>query len=60
MAEEKKYYIRVPNALVEVSEEVYRVYHQEKRRGYTMNEKDQRNGLTSYQSQKQNWKISIR
>ncbi len=48
MAERKKYYIRVPEALVEVSEEVYRAYHQEKRRGYTMNEKDQRNGLTSY------------
>ncbi len=40
MAEEKKYYIRVPEALVEVSEEVYRAYHQEKRRGYTMDDKD--------------------
>ncbi len=46
--EEKKYYIRVHEALVEVPEKVYRAYHQEKRRGYTMNEKDQRNGLTSY------------
>jgi len=48
MAEEKKYYIRVPESLVEVSEEVYRAYHQEKRRSYTVSEKDQRNGLTSY------------
>ncbi len=48
MAEEKKYYIRVPEALVEVSEEVYRAYHQERRRGNTVNEKDRRNGLTSY------------
>ena len=48
MAEEKKYYIRVPETLVEVTEEVYRAYHQEDRHGRTMEEKDQRNGLASY------------
>lgn len=48
MAEEKKYYIRIPEALVEVTEEVYRAYHQEDRHGRTMEEKDQRNGLASY------------
>ena len=48
MAEEKKYYIRVPEALVEVTEEVYRTYHQEHRHGRTMEEKDRRNGLASY------------
>ena len=46
MAEEKKYYIRVPEALVEVPEEVYRAYYQEKRRGRTVDEKEQRNGIT--------------
>ena len=48
MAEEKKYYIRVPEMLVEVTEEVYRAYHQEDRYGRTMAEKDQRNGLAYY------------
>ena len=48
MAEEKKYYIRIPEALIEVTEEVYRAYHQEYRHGRTMEEKDQRNGLASY------------
>ena len=48
MAEAKKFYIRIPEALVEVTEEVYHAYHQEDRRGRTVEEKDQRNGLTSY------------
>lgn len=49
MAEQENYYIRVPHGpLVEVTEEVYRAYHQEDRRGRTLEEKDQRNGLVSY------------
>ncbi len=48
MAEEKKYYIRVPEALVEVSKDVYLAYHQEERRSRTVTEKDQRNGLAFY------------
>lgn len=48
MAEEKKYYIRIPQALVEVSEEVYLAYYQEDRRRRTVDEKDQRNGTVSY------------
>lgn len=48
MAEEKKYYIRVPEALVEVSADIYFAYYQEKRRGRTLEEKDERNGVESY------------
>ena len=48
MAEHKKYYINVPGALVEVSEGVYFAYYQEKRRGRTLREKDERNGAVSY------------
>lgn len=48
MAEHKKYYIHVPGALVEVSEDVYFAYYQEKRRGRTLREKDERNGAVSY------------
>lgn len=48
MAEHKKYYINVPGALVEVSEGVYFAYYQEKRRGRTLREKDERNGVVSY------------
>ena len=48
MAEQKKYYIHVPGALVEVSEGVYFAYYQEKRRGRTLREKDERNGAISY------------
>ena len=48
MAEQKKYYIHVPGALVEVSEGVYFAYYQEKRRGRTLKEKDERNGAVSY------------
>ncbi len=48
MTEEKKFYIRVPEALVEVPKEVYTAYYQEKRHGRTVDEKEQRNGTTSY------------
>ena len=48
MAEQKKYYIPVPGALVAVSEGVYFAYYQEKRRGRTLREKDERNGAVSY------------
>ena len=45
---EKKYYIRVPEALVEVSKEVYVEFYRSERRLRTLEEKDQRNGLLSY------------
>ena len=49
MAEKENYYIRINHQqLVEVTEEVYRAYYQEERRGRTVEEKDQRYGLTSY------------
>lgn len=48
MAEGRKYYIRVPGALVEVSGDVYFAYHQEERRARTLEEKDRRHGLTRY------------
>lgn len=48
MAEEKKYYIRVPKALVEVPKDVFFAYYQERRRSRTLEEKDQRNGTVSY------------
>ena len=48
MAEQKKYYIHVPGALVEVAEDIYFAYYQEKRRGRTLREKDERNGAISY------------
>ena len=48
MAEQKKYYIHVPGALVEVSEDIYFAYYQEKRRGRTLREKDEHNGAISY------------
>lgn len=46
--EQKKYYIRVPEALVEVSQEFYSEYHRIDRYLKTLEEKDQRNGLISY------------
>lgn len=49
MAEKENYYIRINHQqLVEVTEEVYRAYYQEERRGRTIEEKDRRYGLTSY------------
>lgn len=48
MAEEKKYYIKVPEALVEVTEEVYLVYFRTRRRWSAQNERDTYNGVVSY------------
>ena len=48
MAGKEKYYIRVPQALVEVSEEVYSEYHSIERHLETLDEKDERHGLVSY------------
>ena len=48
MAEEKKYYIRVGGTLVPVTQEVYQVFYQTKRRAKTLYEKDERRGLVSY------------
>lgn len=43
-----KYYIRVPNKVVEVSEEIYQEYHKIERYLQTLMEKDMRNGKVSY------------
>lgn len=48
MAEGKNYYIKVPGALVEVSEEVYLTYYRLRRRCSAVQEKDTYNGVTSY------------
>lgn len=48
MAEEKKYCIKVPGALVEVSEEVYLTYFRARRRWSAQNERDTYNGVISY------------
>ncbi len=48
MAEEKKYFIRIPHALVEVSEDVYISYFRMKRRWSAQEERDTYNGLVSY------------
>lgn len=48
MAEKKEYCVRVRGALVPVTQEVYQVYYQAKRRAKTLYEKDERNGLVSY------------
>ncbi len=45
---DKKYYIRVPEALVEVSEEVYKVFWSMDRHTKTLEEKDERNQVFSY------------
>ena len=50
MAEGNNYYIRVRGALVQVTSEVYKACYQAKRRAKTLNEKDERNGLVSYDS----------
>lgn len=47
MAEQKKYYIRVPEALVEVSKDLYSEYHRMERHLSTLEEKDARHGLVS-------------
>ena len=48
MAEQKKYYIRVPEALVEVSKDLYSEYHRIERHLSTLEEKDERHGLVSF------------
>jgi len=48
MAEERKYYIRVPHALVEVTREVYLAYYQARRSARTLVEKDRRHGIVSF------------
>lgn len=48
MAEGKNYYIKVPGALVEVTEEVYLTYYRLRRRCSAVQEKDTYNGVTSY------------
>ena len=48
MAEEKNYYIRVRGALVQVTAKVYKEWHQARRKVKTLYEKDERNGLVSY------------
>ena len=45
---EKKYYIRVPEALVEVTEEVYKASRYMDRHFQTLEEKDARNRVFSY------------
>ena len=45
---EKKYYIRVPEALVEVSKEVYEAFWRMDRHCRTLEEKDIRNHVFSY------------
>ena len=47
MAEQRKYYIRVPEALVEVSKDLYSEYHRIERHLSTLEEKDSRHGLVS-------------
>ena len=45
---EKKYYIRVPEALVDVTEEVYKAFWTMDRHAKTLEEKDTRNHVFSY------------
>lgn len=45
---DKKYYIRVPEARVEVSEEVYKAFWSMERHSRTLEEKDARNRVFSY------------
>lgn len=48
MTEKKEYRVRVCGALVPVTQEVYQVFYQTKRHAKTLYEKDERNGLISY------------
>lgn len=48
MAEEKNYCIKVPGALVKVTEEVYLTYFRARRRWSAQNERDTYNGVVSY------------
>lgn len=47
---ERKYYIRIQDTLVDVSEDVYLAYYQTERHAHTLEEKDRRNGLVRYSS----------
>lgn len=48
MAEEKNYYIRVQDILVEVTEEVYLAYYRAQRRWAAQGERDTYNETVSY------------
>ncbi len=48
MAEEKKYCIKVPGALIGVTEEVYLTYFRAQRRWSAQDERDTYNGVISY------------
>ena len=48
MTEKKEYRVRSCGTLVPVTQEVYQVYYQTKRHAKTLYEKDERNGLISY------------
>ncbi len=48
MAEKKAYHIYIHHTLVSVSKEIYQVYYSGKRCEKTLSEKDERNGLVSY------------
>ncbi len=50
MAEKKKYFIRVPGELIEVSKDIYLSYYRMKRRWVAQEERDTYNGLVSYDS----------
>jgi RNA polymerase sigma factor (sigma-70 family) len=50
MAEKKQYRIRLKGGLVEVTKEVYTTYYRMERHAKTLVEKDERNGLVSYQA----------
>ena len=48
MADDKKRFIKIPGALVEVTEDVYLAYFRARRRWYAQAERDTYNGLVSY------------
>lgn len=48
MTEKKEYRVRSCGTLVPVTQEVYQAYYQAKRHDKTLCEKDERNGLVSY------------
>lgn len=48
MADKTKYCIRIHNTLVPVTQEIYQAYYGGKRQEKTLIEKDERNGVVSY------------
>lgn len=48
MADKKKYYIHVPEATVEVSQDLYKEYYRAERSMLTQEEKDKRNGVVHF------------